>query len=400
VAKPIAIYTCYNVRYPVGGHVLAELHYIVGLQRLGYEVILIEESGMEWAPCFDPVRHEMTQDPSYGLAAQREWLRPLGLEHNWCYVDSARQYHGISAADFRQLCRRATVLFSRAGVNWLPEFAECRTRVFVDVDPGRVQFKMKPRSEAPPSCSGYASPYDFHYHFTCGHSIGRPDSPVPTHGLTWRPTRHPVALELVPCRFTPEARYFTTVMSWRSHPPLVYRGEAYGQKDVEFRKILHLPRRVGEIFEIAVAGGDVPRAELQAAGWRLARAVDVTLSVDRYLAYITGSRGEFSVAANLSVKARTGVITDRAVAYLAAGKPVVLEETGFSDTLPVGEGLFAFRDEEEAAAAIEKIQTDYPRHCRAARQLAEEYFAAEKVLGELFRQCDLPVPNCRAQSLA
>ncbi len=105
--KPIAIYTSYNIRYPVGGHMLAELHYIVGLQRLGYEVIVIEESGQEWAPCFNPVKNQMSDNPGYGWNALRDLLEPNGLENNLCYVDGQRRYHGIEADRFRPLCQEA-----------------------------------------------------------------------------------------------------------------------------------------------------------------------------------------------------------------------------------------------------------------------------------------------------
>jgi hypothetical protein len=386
--KPIAIYTSYNIRYPVGGHVLAELHYIVGLQRLGYEVIVIEESGQEWAPCFNPVKNQMSDDPSYGWNALRDLLKPHDLENNICYVDGQRRYHGIEADRFRQLCREATVLFSRAGVNWLPEFAECRRRLFVDTDPGFTQFKLKPEHK---SCSGFASPYDFDTHFSYGERIGRPDCPIPTCGLTWHPTRPPVVLDLVEHRFTPDAKYFTTVMSWSSRKPIVFEGEEYGQKDMEFRKVMNLPARAGRQFEIAMAGNTVPRAEIEQAGWVLADATAATQTVEAYRDYIAQSRGEFSVAVNLEVKARSGWFSDRTAAYLAAGKPVVVQDTGFSEFLPCGRGLFAFATEDDAAAAVEAVNSDYAQHCRTAREIAGEHFEATKLIREILTRADLVV---------
>src|SRR5512143_485604 len=129
MTRPIAIYAGYLVRFPLGGHVLAELHHIAGLKRLGYQVIVVEESGSSWAPCFHPIQNQMTNDPSYGLDTLRFELGRLGMEADWCYVDAEGRYHGLSQGELRALCRRAALLFSRAGVTWLDEFYECRKRL-------------------------------------------------------------------------------------------------------------------------------------------------------------------------------------------------------------------------------------------------------------------------------
>ena len=391
MSQPIAIYAGYTVRYPLGGRLAAELQNIAGLQRLGYDVVFVEESGSSWEPCYDPVRNVMTRDAGHGLRVLQEALRPLGLADRWCYVDSERQYHGLPAAELRALCRQATLLFSLAGTTWLEEFAECRTRVFVDSDPGFTQFAMAAATKPLRSCSGYANPFDYQRHFTYGPRIGRPDCPIPTLGLTWEPTRPPVVLDQFPYRFTPAAKCFTTVMSWSSRKPIVYQGEEYGQKNVEFMRIINLPRRVGPVFEVAVAAAKAPLDQFRAAGWRLVDPLQVTATVGSYRDYIEQSRGEFSVAVNLCVKSRNGWFSERTAKYLAAGKPAIVQDTGFPEFLPCGEGLFAFQTEDDAVAAVEKINADYERHCRAARRIAEEYFDSDKVLGDLLRRCDLPV---------
>jgi hypothetical protein len=379
--KPLAIVAGYIVRYPLGGHVLAELHYLRGLQQLGYDVVFVEEAQAEWSLCFDPVRCEMTADPTAGLAALRRELKPLGLDRAWCFVDARGTWHGMTATEFRALCRRAALVLSRSNVTWLEQFRECPRRVFVDTDPGFTQFRLPEKPT--PSIPGWASACDFTHHFTYGERIGQPDCPIPTHGLNWQPTRPPVALDLMTEKFTPDATHFTTVMTWSHREPIQYRGESYGQKDIEFRRVMELPRRVGPVLEIALAGHSAPRAEIEAAGWRLTDPLAVTGTVDDYRTYIAQSRGEFSVAVNLEVKTRSGWFSDRSAAYLAAGKPVVAQDTGFSEILPCGEGLFAFSTMEEAAAAIETIQRNYRRHCRAARRIAQECFDARKVLGNI-----------------
>ena len=389
MSKPIAIYAGYLVRYPLGGHLFTELNTIVGLQRLGYEVVVVEESGGAWAPCYDPQRNEMTADPSYGIATLHRILKPYGLERNWCYVDPSG-YHGLSSADLRDACRNAAFLFNRAGVTWLEEFRDCPTRIYFDADPGFSQFNMAraPRS----SCSGYASPHDFQFHFSIGRRMGKPDCPIPTHGLNWRPARQPVLLDLASVRITPSASRFTTIMSWSAYGSATHEGVTYGQKNVELLKFLDLPKRVGRIFEIALGGPDAPYDKLRAAGWQITDALDVTMSVESYLDYIRRSRGEFSVAKEGYVKTRCGWFSDRTAAYLASGKPAIVQDTGFSESLPCGDGLFGFTTADHVVAAVEAIASDYPRHCRAARRIAEDHFESTKVLGAMLRECGVPVP--------
>lgn len=387
MSRPVCIYAGYLVRYPLGGHALAELHYITGLQQLGYDVIFVEESGSAWAPCYDPDRNEMTADPSRGIAELNRLLRPHGMQQKWCYVD-AQAHHGLSAQALRQACRNATMLFSRAGATWLEPFRECKTRIYVDVDPGFTQFRL-----APKSCSGYASPQDFTHQFTIGERIGAPDCPIPTRGLRWRPTRHPVSLQLLRPRFRPDAKYFTTILSWTAYGAVQHAGHSYGQKDVELLKLLDLPQRAGRLFEIALAGSHAPAELLRQHGWIVTPALAATRDLAAYIQYIGRSRGEFSVAKEGYVKTRCGWFSDRSAAYLASGKPVIVQDTGFSESLPCGEGLFAFKGVEDVLTALEAIRSDYARHCKAARAIAEQYFDSRKVLGALLRACDLPVAD-------
>jgi hypothetical protein len=209
------------------------------------------------------------------------------------------------------------------------------------------------------------------------------DCPIPTHGLNWLPTRPPVALELLPPVFTPEAKYFTTVMGWNARKPINYNGVEYGQKDIEFMRVIELPQILGDVFEIALGGVDAPREKIAEAGWRISDPLKITKNPWTYRDYIAQSRGEFSVAVNLEVKTQSGWFSERTAAYLASGKPVVVQDTGFSENLPTGKGLFAFQDMNDVIAAIEIINNDYRQHCKAARQIAEEYFDSRKVLTEL-----------------
>jgi hypothetical protein len=385
VAKPVAIVSGYLIGNPLGGHVLSILHYLVGLAKLGYDVVFVEK--FEWSNrCYNPSSQTRSDDPSFGIGELCRYVRELGLGR-WCYVDKDGTYRGLSQKEMAGLCRESAVLISLWTVTWLPEFMECKRRIFIDLDPGFTQFAMLPTPSR--STQWYASPLDYHVRFSYGTRLGKPDCPIPTHGLSWLPTRPPVALELLPPRFTPGARFFTTVMSWSARKPIVYEGVEYGQKDVEFWRIADLPKKVGPLFEIALAGDSAPRERIAAAGWRIADPREVTATIWTYRDYIAQSRGEFSVAVNLEVKSRSGWFSDRTAAYLASGKPAIVQDTGFSESLPCGEGLLAFRTPDEAAAAVAAVNRDYERHCKAARRIAEEFFDSDKVLGGLLERSEV-----------
>ena len=387
--KPVALVAGYLVRYPLGGFITAQSNMLAGLQRLGFEAIFIEHYG--WAnACYNPRANTMTDDPSAGIATMERAFAKFGLGR-WCYVDASEKFHGLSREEIKKLCRDAAVLISWGATTWLDEFRDCQTRIFLDADPGFTQFKLSPTS-----CAGYASPLDFNFHATFGERIGQPDCLIPTHGLNWLPTRPPIVPELLQTRFTPDAKFFTTVMSWTAYGNVEYRGETYGQKDIEFMKFADLPARAGKRFEVALAGPDAPSDRLRAAGWDVTAALPATKDVDTYLDYIGRSRGEFGVAKNTYVKTRSGWFSDRTTHYLALGKPSIVQDTGFS--IPTGEGLFAFKTTDDVMAAVEAIDRDYEPHCRAARHIAEEYFGAEKVVGKLLRDCGVSGLTASASS--
>jgi len=377
-ASPRVVVTGYNIRYPLGGHVTHNLNYLVGLQRLGCEVWYVEESGSWPDSCYDPDRSAMTSDPSYGIAALQRVLREFGLEPNWVYVDERRDYRNLTADETRALCRDADLLVTLSSATWLPEFLEIPRRVYVDTDPGVTQFQMS--AERAPSISGFASPYDHQFHYTVGLNIGQADCPIPTWGLNWRPWFQPVVLDQFPYSFTPEAGWFSTVMSWAARKPMVFNGVEYGPKSEEFLRIADLPLRAGRRFEVALGGTGAPKEELIAKGWRLANPLEVTRDCRAYRDFIGRSRGEFSAATNLVVKTNSGWFSDRSAVYLAMGKPIIVQDTQARRALPSGQGFFPFASMDDIQAALEEIDRDYARHCRAAHALAREHFAAEKLL--------------------
>ena len=389
MSRPIAIFAGYLARYPLGGHLLSQYHFLAGLAKLGYEVVFLEHHGWSNA-CYDPRTNTMSDDPSYGLSQILPFFERIGIRR-WCYVDATEKWHGLQRDEVAHLCRKADFVISASSTTWLDELRDCPVRIFVDIDPAFTQFKMSPTPTA--SCPGYASPYDFNFHFTFGERIGKPDCPIPTHGLHWHPFRQPLAVDLIQPHFTPQAPRFTTVMSWTAYGSVDYQDVTYGQKNLEMLKFLDLPRRAGNVFEIALGGVGAPAQQLQEAGWVITEALAATRSVDAYLKYISNSRGEFSVAKDAYVKTRCGWFSDRTVAYLASGKPVIVQDTGFKESLPCGEGLFAFETAAEAVHAVEEVGKNYERHCQAARQVAEAYFNANKVLRGMLEACDLTPPR-------
>jgi hypothetical protein len=368
----------YMVRYPLGGMLSMSVGIVAGLRRLGHDVVVVEKGG--WAlSCFDPVRGEMTDDPGRGTAVVGDLLSRFGLGDRWCFVDRRGRAHGMSEAGLRDALASCDV-FIDAGTHgqWLDDLGPRTATVLLDGEPGWTQMRWDLRRR-----DGEATPaYDAY--FTVGQNVGTPGCSVPTLDLDWRHVRYPVLMdEFAPLPADRRAP-FTTVMNWRAHDALEYDGTVFGQKDAEFERFACLPRLAGVArFELAVAGKGVPRPRLCAEGWRLRSAHEVTASYDAYRDFVRRSRGEFSVAKNVFVATGSGWFGDRSGAYLAAGRPVVVQDTGIGGHLPSGDGLFAVADAEEAAAAVERIEADYAHHSGAAREIAREYLASDRVLPPL-----------------
>jgi glycosyltransferase involved in cell wall biosynthesis len=208
-------------------------------------------------------------------------------------------------------------------------------------------------------------------------------------GLAWHPTRPPVAMDR--WRSRGSGRAWTTVMTWNNFlKPVEYQGRVFGTKEMEFSKIETAPKVLPEIkFEIAKGGADAPVSRWQGAGWSVIDSHSISTTPDDYRRYIETSRGELSVAKNLYVATRSGWFSCRSACYLAAGRPVVVQDTGFPEVIPIGTGLFAFSDGAQAAAAIAQVESDYQRHSLAASALAAEYFDGRSVVGSMLQRIGL-----------
>jgi hypothetical protein len=265
--------------------------------------------------------------------------------------------------------------------------------VYLETDPVSMQVSVAARSQVD---------IDFlalhNAHFSYGENYGAEDCRVPqSERFNFIPTRQPIVLEYWP--FAAQAsRPFTTVGNWHQYQDVTLDGERYTwSKRDEFMKFLDLPRRTHMTLELALSQcGAEDIALLRDNGWLVVDALEFSYDSEAYREYIAGSRAEFTVAKDQNVRLRSGWFSDRSATYLASGRPVVTQDTGFGNVLPTGAGLFSFTNIDEAAEAIEMIASDYERQRRAARRIAEEWFDSDVVLGQLLRSLGLPVPGRRA----
>lgn len=379
----------YLVRGPLGGFASYHMQYLVGLMRLGHDVYFVEDSD-DYAECYDPRTTDTTTDPTYGLDFAARTLERVGMGERWAYHDAhSERWRGPCADRIIDVCRSADLLLNVGGANPIrPWLTDIPARAFIDLDPVFTQV----RHLTDPAARARALQHTAF--FTVGENIGLQQSTMPDDGLPWRPTRQPVVTDLWPATPVPPNGRFTTVMVWDSYPSVDYGGVHYGMKSASFGPYLPLPALAGPIFEIAL--GSAPHDLLKSHGWSLRNSAEETCDPCSYRRYIQQSRAEFSVAKHGYVITRSGWFSDRSVAYLASGRPVLLQETGYSDWLKTDAGIVPFSTPDEACAGVEAINRRYAFHSRAARAIAEEYFDAAKVLSWLIERA--MTPSCSSQS--
>jgi glycosyltransferase involved in cell wall biosynthesis len=384
-----AVVTGMITTYPVGGVVWDYGQYLLGLESLGFDVYYLEDTG---CPTYDPHRREYTEDCAYGvdyLARSLQNLSP-SLGDRWHFRSSTDETFGLSPKAVQELLSDADILLNVSGGTLLrDEYMANRCKVLIDSDPGWNHFVNFPKWDANPGWQGTHG-YRAHDHFfTYAERLGADDCSLPDMGLAWGRTRPPV--DLASWQESPAGESWTTVMTWNNfRRPVEYEGRTYGTKEMEFPKIEAIPSVLpSESFTLAAGGSEPPMEQWRELGWNVIDSHDVSVTPDDYRRFIQTSRGEISVAKNLYVDTRSGWFSCRTVCYLAAGLPVVVQDTGFSDFLPTGSGLFAFSDEVQAAEAIREVAADYRRQQTAAREMAREYFRADRVLGKLLADIGL-----------
>ncbi|MEM7416504.1 MAG: glycosyltransferase family 1 protein [Gemmatimonadota bacterium] len=357
-------------RYPFGGVTWCSLMYLLGLRALGHEVLYIEDTG----ECiYDPERDEISTDPSYGTRYIHAALEPFGLGDRWSFVNYDGTYHGLSREDVRAFCADADLYINLSGGSWFwrDEYVAIPKRVFIDSDPVFTQLAI---AKGEPWYVDFFRGFD--HLFTFGTNIGTEACDVPTSGMTWLPTRQPVVTELWETPEPPSRDRFTTVMTWKTESFT----DVDGNKDREFLELIDLPSQTSARIEVAVNG---PMELLASHGWSPVAAMGVSRSLWDYRDYIRSSKAEFGVAKHAYVSRRSGWFSDRTESYMAAGRPALVQDTGWSDHLPSGEGLIGFASRDEALDGLQRIDDDYSTHARRASEIAREHFDASRILPPL-----------------
>jgi hypothetical protein len=359
-----------------GGAAWAVLQYLLGFKRLGHDVYFVEPIGRaELVPPHVALAESANARYFRDVMAEFEFEQASAL----LQVDT-RETVGLDYEQLRQISRRADLLVNISGLLSDEALLEAiPVRVYLDLDPAFTQLWQ--------FTQGINVRVADHTHFaTVGLAVGQPGCDVPTGGLTWIPTLPPVVLEHWPAgtRITFDA--LTTVANWRGYGSIEHDGIHYGQKAHSLRKLIEIPCQSTARCVLALAIHPDERADLERlerARWELVDPLAVAATPAAYRGFVRSSWAELGVAKDGYVTSRCGWFSDRSVCYLASGRPVIAQDTGFSSWLATGEGLLAFNTTAEAVAAIELVRSDYARHARAARALAETSFNSDNVLATL-----------------
>ena len=383
---------------PYAGMAWMHMQITAGLHRLGHDAYYFETTST-WP--YDPVRQMKVCDSEYSVPYLARVAESFGLSGRWAYRRSYsdKEWLGMSSQKAQELLETSDAVFNVAGAT---RFAEEGLRVgrlvYFGTDPVFQELAFANRDED--TLTLFEEHSDA---VTYGENIGVGDCAIPPLPNLKSRTWQPVLLDLWQSG-QPSKDEFTTLGNWRQEGRDVeYLGNKYyWSKDREFLKFIDLPGRTDQPIELAtnlngpgstdVRTGEAVRALgvdgeayllLKNHGWRLVHGPEFTTDPWSYRDYVRGSRGEFTVARDLNVRLRSGWFSERSACYLAAGRPVITQDTGFGRVLPTGEGLFAFNTMDEILAAFDAINSDYERHSSGARNIAEEYFRAETVLAKV-----------------
>ncbi|MEA3213416.1 MAG: hypothetical protein QOE70_6473 [Chthoniobacter sp.] len=393
--KPKIVVLGMMTKMPVAGVVWQTVQYLVGFERLGCEVYYVEEHArtpsmfMETEQCDGSARAATFID---------QVMRRFDLAGRWAFhaLHDDGRYFGMSDTQLRELFASADFIINlHGGTIPLAEHYATGRLVYLETDPVQLQIELH---DCLKETIDFVAPHCAF--FTFGENLGSPDCGLPvSERFHFRPTRQPVILDFWPVADAP-AEVFTSVGNWEQHWRQVqFRGETYTwSKHFEFLKFIDLPSRTSQPMELALAScSDATRELLESHGWVVRQAMDFSMDIDEYRGYVAGSRGEFTAAKDQNVRLRSGWFSDRSATYLASGRPVITQETGFSNVLPTGCGLYGFSTMEDVLNVIETINSNYEENRRAAREIARDYFNYDVVLGRLLDELGVTRPLGRAQ---
>jgi hypothetical protein len=378
---------------PAGGVTWDYVQYPLGFSLLGHDVYYIEDTrlypiyqkaGSNWNDCSSCVNH------------LREVMNYFGLNERWAYRDEASgKIFGLSEERIKEVCKTADAFVNISCSTFLrDEYLNIPARILIDSDPMFTQIQYLSQQMFTPGSPGIRQMVDGHnYLFTFGENIGFADCRIPDCGLKWLATRQPICLDYWRVSKTADlSDSFTTLMNWTAAKTLQYDGEEWGQKDMEFKKYIDLPYLVKGIQLSAIVnqtGGTnqtFSKENVTEKGWQILEADTNASDWKAYQQFINSSLGEFSVAKETYVKANTGWFSCRSACYLAAGKPVITQDTGWSKFISSGKGVLSFTTIEEAVFALDDVVANPLMHAKAARLIAEEYFDSKKVLQSLLNK--------------
>lgn len=379
---------------PAGGVTWDYIQYPLGLSLLGHDVYYIEDTrlfpiyqkpGSNWNDC------------SYCVEHLKGVMNYFDMQDHWAYRDEASgKCFGMDEKKIKEICRTADVFINISCSTYMrEEYMTIPKRILIDSDPMFTQIQYSSQQMFTPGKPGMKQMINDHnYLFTFGENIGSGDCLIPADGLQWHTTRQPICLDK--WKVTPHPKnngtIFTTLMNWTAGKKLSYDNKEWGQKDVEFNKMMQLPQYVNNIqlaIVINQTGGTentLQKEKIEKNGWKILDPEETAGDWMSYQQFIEKSSGEFSVAKETYVKAKTGWFSCRSACYLAAGRPVITQDTGWTKFIPTGNGLFAFRDMNGAIDALQQVAHDQRRHTKAAREIAEEYFDSNKVLKSLLQK--------------
>jgi hypothetical protein len=368
----------YIVRGPLGGLAWHHLQYVIGLSKLGHDVYFFEDSD-DYPSCYDPSRNLFGTNPDYGIRFAAEAFERTGLGEKWVYHDAhAGKWLGPAAGKWQAVCESADLLLNISGINPLRSwFVDIPVRALIDTDPVFTQIRHLSDQKARQQAAKHTAFFSF------GENILCEGCSIPADGFPWRPTRQPVVLDLWPVMPGPEDGVFTTVMQWDSYKPVQYMGTTYDMKSRSFTPFMDLPQHTESRLELCIGSPSAPGSLLRQKGWQLSDPLEITRDPWTYQRYIQSSKGEFTIAKHGYVVSHSGWFSERSAAYLASGRPVVTQETGFSEWLDTGSGVLAFNTLDEAVDSLDDVSSNYAHHSRAARETAEKYFDSRIVLQDL-----------------
>lgn len=372
-------------QYPFGGVVWDYMQYLLGFQSLGHDVYYLEDSG-SWP--YDPINKTVSGDCTYNVNFLQKMMTEFGLGDRWIYRNAADgKFHGAGETLARELLKNGDLLLNVSTASWLEDYEiGIKHQMFIDGDPMFTQIGLQQDTSYTQRLRAHDS------HFTFGLKIGDSDCKAPDTGISWKKTIQPIALDQWPFEKNTPEDHFTTVMNWASYKPTEWNGEIYGQKDIEFKNFINLPQHTSQKFTIAMGqgvGSKRPTELLQQKGWQIIEPDEKLPDHHTYRDFLKNSKAEWSIAKHGYVAGKTGWFSCRSACYLALGRPVLVQDTGWTEKLPHSEGLLAFNTLDDCVKGIEDINRNYEKHRKAARDFAEKHLDAKKVCHDLLVQAKL-----------